>query len=108
MKSLLAEALIICFVARLGHPASKSTRSALRNVVTAALAFRSITAGMLVPRRRGARGLTRPLMEGAPSPLHGCPKPAPAPAGASELSLRLDGFGYNRTHLVQLISTTSP
>jgi len=27
------------------HPAGKSTRSALRNVVTAALAFRSITAG---------------------------------------------------------------
>src|SRR5580698_4037411 len=44
----------------------------------------------------------------AASPLHGCQKPAPAPAGASELSLRLDGFGYNRTHLVQLTSTTSP
>jgi hypothetical protein len=72
------------------------------------LAFRSITAGLLVPRRRGALGLTRPLMDGARSSLHGCPKPAPPPAGASELSLSLDAFGYNPTHLVQLTSTTSP
>jgi len=91
------------------HPAGKSTRSALWNVVTAALAFRSITPrGLLVPRRRGALGLTPPLMDGARSSLHGCPKPAPPPAGASGLSLRLNAFGYNPTHLVQLTSTTSP
>jgi hypothetical protein len=67
---------------------ARSTRSALRNVVTAALAFRSITAG---PARTTAAWRT-----------------GPPPAGASELSLRLDAFGYNPTHLVQLTSTTSP
>jgi hypothetical protein len=68
MKSLLAEALIICFAAPVRqstsctrHPAGKSTRSALRNVVTAALAFRSITSGMLVPRRRRRCTVARSL-----------------------------------------------
>jgi hypothetical protein len=86
--------------------------------VTAALAFRSITAG---PARTTAAWRTgidlasygwrsfvaARLPEACASARRSVRAESP-PAGASELSLRLDAFGYNPTHLVQLTSTTSP
>jgi hypothetical protein len=42
------------------QPAGKSTRSAPRNVVTAALAFGASPRGLLVPRRRGAEFQSQP------------------------------------------------
>jgi hypothetical protein len=114
MKSLLAAALVICFAAQCGkslayacttittsihlgtsctrRPAGKSTRSALRNVMTAALAFRSITAGPTRTTAAWCTGVDRPLMDGARSSLRDYLKPAPPPAGASELSVCLDAF----------------
>jgi hypothetical protein len=46
-------------------------------------------------------------MDRAPSSLRDYLEPAPPLAEESELTLHLDAFGYNPTHLVQLTSTTS-
>jgi Protein of unknown function (DUF3761) len=131
MKSLLAAALVICFAAQCG----KALAYACNNnyyVNSSGHALHSPSCGQEHEKRtaechdgsvsflehhRGACSYqggvahgdwTPPLMDCARSSLHGCPKPTPPPAGASELSLCLDAFGYNPTHLVQLTSTTSP
>jgi len=116
MKSLLAAALVICFAAQSG----KALAYACNNnyyVNSSGHLVHSPSCGQEHEKRTaecrdGSVSFSEHHLGNArttaASPLHGCQKPAPAPAGASELSLRLDGFGYNRTHLVQLTSTTSP
>jgi hypothetical protein len=76
--------------------------------VTAALAFRSITAGPARTTAAGPTGIDPASYRWRSFVAARLPEAAPPPAGASELSLRLDAFGYNPTHLVQLTSTTSP
>ena len=128
-ESLLAAALVICFAAKCGkalahacnnnycvnssghvvHSPSCGKEHEKRPCgMSAALAFRSITTG---PARTTAAWRTGidPASYGWRSFVAArLPDAGAPPAGASELSLSSDAFGYNPTHLVQLTSTTSP